>query len=273
MLRQRPVAAFQAATRIALPTSMAQTRAIVTRRAVAVTRQRRAPNPALQAAALIRAGSASPLPAGLVPACGARAHGGHGHAHQPSQRDSGDDEGHDQVFPPPELIEGRAVPRVDGGAGQAMHVTYLGLGKNVVLVISKGVVGVTANSAALVADAVHSLSDIVSDLVALATLKVSRRPPSSAHPYGHGKFESIGALCVSGLLVSAGGGLAWHAVELCQHLDAMPVPGAAALWISLAVRPRPPRDARAPDCPRPPPSPTRPRPPTVARLAPHPSAP
>ena len=118
---------------------------------------------------------------------------------------------------------------------EAQNATYLGLGKNVVLTVGKGVVGVTANSSALIADAVHSLSDIVADLVALATLRVSRLPANRRHPYGHGKYEPIGALCVSSMLVAAGGGLAWHSVLLVQNMEAVAVPGVAALWISLAA--------------------------------------
>ena len=118
---------------------------------------------------------------------------------------------------------------------EAQNATYLGLGKNVVLTVGKGVVGVTANSSALIADAVHSLSDIVSDLVALATLRISRRPADRAHPYGHGKYEPIGALCVSSMLVAAGGGLCWHSVELVQNMHALAVPGISALWISVAA--------------------------------------
>ena len=118
---------------------------------------------------------------------------------------------------------------------EAQRATYLGLGKNVVLTAGKGIVGVTANSSALIADAVHSLSDIVADLVALATLRVSRLPADRMHPYGHGKYEPIGALCVSSMLVAAGGGLVWHSAMLVHGAEGMAVPGAAALWISFAA--------------------------------------
>ncbi|EKX47086.1 hypothetical protein GUITHDRAFT_137697 [Guillardia theta CCMP2712] len=118
---------------------------------------------------------------------------------------------------------------------EALNVTYLGLGKNIVLCVGKGVFGVTANSSALIADAIHSLSDMVADLVALATLKVAHLPADKKYPYGHGKFESIGALCVSSMLVAAGGGLAYHSVELLQAVEGAAVPTAAALWISMAA--------------------------------------
>ena len=133
------------------------------------------------------------------------------------------------------LTDGRSGSEDDANFQEAQNATYLGLGKNVVLTVGKGVVGVTANSSALIADAVHSLSDIVADLVALATLRVSRMPANRQHPYGHGKYEPIGALCVSSMLVGAGGGLAWHSLVLIQNMEAVAIPGVAALWISVAA--------------------------------------
>jgi hypothetical protein len=127
----------------------------------------------------------------------------------------------------------------------AVFVTWLGLGKNISLCTAKAVIGVQSNSAALVADAFHSLSDMVSDAVAMAALKVARRPPNPLHPYGHGKFEAIGALSVSSMLIAAGGGLIYHAAELCMSTEAVLVPTHYALWASLACaginEVRPPR--------------------------------
>jgi len=57
------------------------------------------------------------------------------------------------------------------------------------------------------------LGDIVSDVVTLATIKLSRKPKSEKHPYGHGRYETIGTLLVSALLSSTGVGIAWHTIE------------------------------------------------------------
>jgi hypothetical protein len=116
----------------------------------------------------------------------------------------------------------------------AVFVTWLGLGKNITLCAGKAIIGVQSNSAALVADAFHSLSDMVSDAVAMVALKVARRPPNPLHPYGHGKFEAIGALGVSTMLMVAGGGLIVHAAELCWAAQAVVAPSSPALWASLA---------------------------------------
>jgi divalent metal cation (Fe/Co/Zn/Cd) transporter len=63
------------------------------------------------------------------------------------------------------------------------------------------------NSAALIADAGHSLSDLISDFVVLFTWRISRRPPTYRYPYGFGKFESVGSLIVSILLIGGALGI------------------------------------------------------------------
>ena len=140
----------------------------------------------------------------------------------------------------------------------AVFVTWLGLGKNITLCAGKAIIGVQSNSAALVADAFHSLSDMVSDAVAMVALKVARRPPNPLHPYGHGKFEAVGALGVSTMLMAAGGGLIFHAAELCWAAQAVVAPSSPALWASLACAginevhispPLPPKNIRMGSCP------------------------
>jgi divalent metal cation (Fe/Co/Zn/Cd) transporter len=61
---------------------------------------------------------------------------------------------------------------------------------------SKGVAGVASNSPALISDAAHSFSDIATDLVTLLSHKKAREPADWDHPFGHGKFESLGTVCV-----------------------------------------------------------------------------
>ena len=68
----------------------------------------------------------------------------------------------------------------------------------------------------------------------MMALKVARRPPNPLHPYGHGKFEAIGALSVSSMLIAAGVGLIYHAGELCWAAEAVVAPSSPALWASLA---------------------------------------
>lgn len=96
---------------------------------------------------------------------------------------------------------------------RADDITKAGAITNVGMAGVKGVVGTLAGSPALLADAVHSLSDLLSDGVSLWAVRKAREPPSSTHPYGHGKFEAVGSACVGGLLISAGGGIGVHALQ------------------------------------------------------------
>lgn len=86
----------------------------------------------------------------------------------------------------------------------ADRVTLLGVYINVVLSIVKFFGGLAFNSAVLVADAGHSLSDLFSDFITLYAVQVARLPPDEDHPYGHGKFESVGSLFLSLTLLATG---------------------------------------------------------------------
>ncbi|KAK4996586.1 mitochondrial metal transporter [Elasticomyces elasticus] len=85
-----------------------------------------------------------------------------------------------------------------------VRITRIGLCVNLGMAITKGTGGWLFNSKALTADAVHSLTDLISDLTTLATLSYSLRPPTTRFPAGYGKIESLGALAVSGILLAGG---------------------------------------------------------------------
>lgn len=86
----------------------------------------------------------------------------------------------------------------------ADRVTLLGIVVNVILSISKFWAGIVFNSAVLVSDAGHSLSDLFSDFITLWAVQVARLPADEDHPYGHGKFESVGSLFLSLTLLVTG---------------------------------------------------------------------
>ena len=92
-----------------------------------------------------------------------------------------------------------------------VKVTRLGLYVNVGMAISKGIGGYYFNSQALVADAFHALTDLISDFMTLATISVALKPPTLLYPNGYGKVESFGSLFVSGLLLTGGLLMAQHA--------------------------------------------------------------
>ncbi|CAJ1959708.1 unnamed protein product [Cylindrotheca closterium] len=97
---------------------------------------------------------------------------------------------------------GASNDKLRNDARDADRVTWLGAVINLVLSVGKLVIGITQHSSALVADAGHSLSDLVSDFITLWTVKVARLPADEDHPYGHWKFEAIGSLFLSLTLIA-----------------------------------------------------------------------
>lgn len=108
---------------------------------------------------------------------------------------------------------------------------------NVLLVGLKAVAGVAGHSAAMVSDAVHSLSDFVTDIVVLVFVRVSARPQDEGHDYGHGKFETLATLLIGLALAGAAVGIVVNgAVKLAHWLqgEELQSPGKIALWAALA---------------------------------------
>ncbi|CAL4922628.1 unnamed protein product [Urochloa decumbens] len=104
----------------------------------------------------------------------------------------------------------------DGGGEASERIFRLGLAADVALTVGKTVTGYLSGSTAIMADAAHSLSDIVLSGVALLSYRAAKAPKDKEHPYGHGKFESLGALGISSMLLVTSGGIAWHAFEVLQ---------------------------------------------------------
>uniref|UniRef100_A0A1J3E798 Metal tolerance protein C1 n=1 Tax=Noccaea caerulescens TaxID=107243 RepID=A0A1J3E798_NOCCA len=99
----------------------------------------------------------------------------------------------------------------------------VGLTADIGLSVGKGLAGYLCGSTALIADAAHSVSDVVLSGVALVSYRAAKVPKDKEHPYGHGKFETLGALGISGMLLATGCGIAWHSLELLSSaLSAAP---------------------------------------------------
>ena len=115
-------------------------------------------------------------------------------------------------------------------------VTLVGSAGNVLLVIVKFIAGILGHSAAMVADAVHSLSDFLTDVVVLVFVGVSARPQDTSHDYGHGKFETLATLFISLALAGAAIGIiVTGALKFASWLEGeeLPAPGRLALWVAL----------------------------------------
>lgn len=88
-----------------------------------------------------------------------------------------------------------------------VKTTLVGAGVNIVLAVVKFAGGTAGKSAALTADAFHSLSDLLTDVVVLLTYQIGRIPKDEGHPYGHGRAETIGAVLIGSAIILTGLGL------------------------------------------------------------------
>jgi len=84
---------------------------------------------------------------------------------------------------------------------------------NFVVLVAKLVVGLSTGSLAIVGDAIHSLTDVVNNIVAWIVLRISSSPPDREHPYGHRKFETLAVFFLASLLVVLSFELAMHAIN------------------------------------------------------------
>ena len=115
-------------------------------------------------------------------------------------------------------------------------VTLLGGLGNLALVVFKAVAGIVGHSAAMVADAVHSASDLLTDVIVLVFLRISAKPQDASHDYGHGKFETLATLFVALALVAAAIGIIVSgATKFAAWLqgETLVMPGKLALWAAL----------------------------------------
>ncbi|OIJ16591.1 cation-efflux pump [Anaerobacillus alkalilacustris] len=111
---------------------------------------------------------------------------------------------------------------------QVQFAAWVGIIGNIVLAIIKGVVGWLAGSRALVADAVHSASDVVGSVAVLIGVRAAKLPPDKDHPYGHGKAESIAAIIVAVILFIVGVEIALSAIQ--SFNEPIQVPGIIAIY-------------------------------------------
>jgi len=84
---------------------------------------------------------------------------------------------------------------------------------NVLLSVFKLFAGIVGNSAAMVADAVHSISDLISTIIVLIGVKLAGQKADKSHPYGHERFECVATLILSALIASVGVGIGWAGVQ------------------------------------------------------------
>ena len=120
-------------------------------------------------------------------------------------------------------------------AKAASRTTWVSVAVNLVLSATQIVVGVLAKSQGLVADGVHSLSDLVADFVVLLAGRQSQKDADIDHPYGHQRFENAASLVLGLLLLGVGAGMIWSAVGKLETPASIPTAHPVALWVALGA--------------------------------------
>lgn len=116
-------------------------------------------------------------------------------------------------------------------------VTLVGGAVNVVLLLFKFVAGIVGHSAAMMADAIHSLSDFVTDIIVLLFVHISVKPQDKSHDYGHGKYETLAMTLIGIALLAVAIGILYSGVmkiTAWMHGEPLEAPGLLALWAALA---------------------------------------
>ena len=116
------------------------------------------------------------------------------------------------------------------------RVTIVGSVVNFLLLVFKFFAGIMGHSAAMLADAVHSLSDFVTDIIVLVFVRISSKPQDEGHDYGHGKYETLATAIIGIFLLFVGFGIFWNgasSVYLFLQGGSLPEPGMLALAAAL----------------------------------------
>jgi len=115
-------------------------------------------------------------------------------------------------------------------------VTLIGGAVNVLLLAFKFIAGIVGHSAAMIADAIHSLSDFATDVVVLVFVKISGKPQDKSHDYGHGKYETLATTLIGVALLAVGIGIGYNGVVKVIdwfHGEQLEAPGMLAFWAAI----------------------------------------
>ena len=115
-------------------------------------------------------------------------------------------------------------------------VTVIGGAVNVILLLFKFVAGILGNSAAMMADAVHSLSDFITDVIVILFVRISGKPKDKSHDYGHGKYETLAMTIIGMALLVVAIGILYSGITkvvVWAKGGELAAPGTLALWAAL----------------------------------------
>jgi cation diffusion facilitator family transporter len=120
-------------------------------------------------------------------------------------------------------------------AAAASRSTWVSVGVNLVLTVSQILVGLSAKSQGLIADGIHSLSDLVADFVVLFANRHSQKDADADHPYGHQRFETAASLVLGTLLLAVGVGMLWSAFRKLEAPETVETVHIVALWVACGA--------------------------------------
>lgn len=120
-------------------------------------------------------------------------------------------------------------------AAAASRSTWISVGVNLVLSTVQISVGIAAKSQALVADGIHSLSDLVADFVVLIANRHGQKDADEDHPYGHQRFETAASLLLGLLLLGVGIGMLWSAFRKLEDPESVQTVHIIALWVAVGA--------------------------------------
>ena len=113
------------------------------------------------------------------------------------------------------------------------RVTWVSVLVNVLLTGAQVVAGIIAHSQGLIADGLHSLSDLVCDFLVLFAAHHSKDPADASHPYGHARIETAASFALGAILALTGAGIIWSAGVKLQSLEDLPPVAPMALWTAI----------------------------------------
>ena len=142
-------------------------------------------------------------------------HGKHQHSHKHSHK-----------------IEKEAEKLPPNMAKLKQRASYVGACVNIMQTLIKITFGILGQSAALVADGIHSLSDLMSDALVITAVRMGSREADKEHPYGHRRFETIAGVILGGSLIVIGAGIGWSVYERMSNPETLPVPNELSLGIT-----------------------------------------
>ena len=120
-----------------------------------------------------------------------------------------------------------------GRHGMTQRCTWISVLVNIFLTAVQVVVGIVANSQGLIADGLHSLSDLVCDFLVLFAAHHSKDPADESHPYGHARVETAASFALGAILAATGAGIIWGAGVKLQNLDNLPPVAPLALGTAI----------------------------------------